>query len=264
METKTRNTSRIWHIFRKDDILVYDDDQIHLPEEENPEILGLEPIRYRETAYPEGDVIKWAEVTAETEPPGGMKFAPRRKVLEVLGEENFASSGKAYHLMDWTRKNLFCGRCGSPMKDSEVERSRICTHCDHVEYPTISPAVIVAVEKEGKLLLGRSPRFPKGRYSVLAGFVEPGENLEDTVKREIREEVSIEVDDIAYFGSQPWPFPHSLMLAFTAKWKSGEIRIDEKEIEDAGWFSPEEFPQIPSTLSIAGKLIEHFLRNLKN
>lgn len=264
MEMKTRNTSRIWHIFREDDILIYDDDQIHLPEEENPEILGLEPIRYRETAYPEGEVIKWAEVTAETEPPGGMKFAPRRKVLEVLGEENFASSGKAYHLMDWTRKNLFCGRCGSPMKDSEVERSRICPVCGHVEYPTISPAVIVAVEKEGRLLLGRSPRFPKDRYSVLAGFVEPGESLEDTVKREIREEVFIEVDDIQYFGSQPWPFPHSLMLAFTAKWKSGEIRIDEKEIEDAGWFSPEEFPEIPTTRSIAGKLIEHFLRNRKN
>ena len=84
MEMKTRNTSRIWHIFREDDILIYDDDHIHLPEEENPKIFGLEPIRYRETAYPEGEVIKWAEVTAETEPPGGMKFAPRRKVLEVL------------------------------------------------------------------------------------------------------------------------------------------------------------------------------------
>lgn len=263
MKTKSKDTSLKWHIFRKDDILIYDD-PIRFPAEENLELLGLQPVRSREIEYPEGKVIRWAEVTPEAKPPAGTKFAPRRQVLEVLGEEEFSDSGKAYHFMNWTRKTLFCGRCGASMEDSRFERARICPDCGHIEYPIISPAIIVAVEKEGKLLLGRSPRFPKGRYSVLAGFVEPGENLEDTVKREIFEEVSIEVDNIRYFGSQPWPFPQSLMLGFTAKWKSGEIRIDEKEIEDAGWYSPEEFPEIPTTRSISGRLIENFLGKYKD
>lgn len=263
MATHIQKSSPVWHIFRKDEILVQNRGNIYFPEDDTLFDLGLEPLRSGEISYPEGEVIRWAEVSEDTPPPKGMIFAPRRQVLETLGEEGFSSSGKAYHLMDWTRKRLFCGRCGTPMENSAKEVARICPSCGHVEYPLISPAIIVAVEREGKLLLGRSPRFPKGRYSVLAGFVEPGESLEETVKREVFEEVSIRVRDIEYFGSQPWPFPHSLMLGFTAKWEDGEIDIDGVEIEDASWYAPDELPEIPTTRSISGKLINHFLAQVK-
>ncbi|MDD3918042.1 MAG: NAD(+) diphosphatase, partial [Synergistaceae bacterium] len=116
-----------------------------------------------------------------------------------------------------------------------------------------------AVVRDGKLLLAHGTRFPSGRYSVLAGFVEPGESLEETVEREIFEEVGIKVKDIAYFGSQPWPFPHSLMLGFTARWASGEIVPDGVEIGDADWFTPENMPEIPPSISISRKLIDHWL-----
>ena len=145
------------------------------------------------------------------------------------------------------------------MRDSDREKARVCSNCGYISYPLICPAIIVAVEREGMILLARSPRFPKGRYSVLAGFVEPGESLEDTVRREVMEEVSIELDEVRYFGSQPWPFPHSLMLGFTARWKAGEIRVDGIEIEDAHWYSPEDLPNTPSTKSISGRLIKNFL-----
>jgi NAD+ diphosphatase len=145
------------------------------------------------------------------------------------------------------------------MQNSAKERARECPACSFVTYPPVSPAIIVAVRRGNRLLLGRSPHFPKGRYSVLAGFVEPGESLEEAVAREIFEEVHIAVKDIRYVASQPWPFPHSLMVGFTALWESGEIRIDEKEIEDARWFSPEDLPDLPPPSSISRRLIDAFL-----
>ncbi|MBN1333030.1 MAG: NAD(+) diphosphatase [Synergistales bacterium] len=254
--------SPTWYIFREEEILVFNEsNDIVLPRLPSPDMLGLDPIRTKVMGFPDRSAIHWAEVNAGTEPPAGMEFTSRRHLLDVLGEEDFTPAGMAYHYMDWTRKTQFCGKCGNAMEDSPHERARLCPRCGHTVYPVISPAIIVAVEREGKILLGRSPRFPKGRYSVLAGFVEPGESLEEAVRREILEEVAVEVDQIAYFGSQPWPFPHSIMLGFTAKWKSGEIMIDENEIEDAGWYAHDEIPNTPSTRSISGKLIRHFIEN---
>ena len=126
-------------------------------------------------------------------------------------------------------------------------------------FPRISPAVIVLVERDGQVLLARSPRFTANFYSVLAGFVEPGETLEDTVHREIEEEVGIKIRNVRYFGSQPWPFPDSLMIGFTAEYESGEIRIDKAEISEAGWFYPENLPAIPGKISIARRLIDWFI-----
>lgn len=247
-------------VFRGDDILVSEGKKARLPDAASLNELWVEPLREGEMLTQGKNRSGWAEIAPGTEPPEGMAFVPRRQLLEVLGEESLASSGRAYHLMDWTRKNEFCGRCGTPMKNSTEEQARVCPACGNTIYPTIAPAIIVAIEREGKLLLGRSPHFPKGRYSVLAGFVEPGEALEDTVRREVFEEVSVKVTDIKYFGSQPWPFPNSLMLGFTARWERGEIRIDGKEIEDAGWYGPDELPNTPSTYSISGKLIRDFLK----
>lgn len=260
MAEKLKKVSSPRFVFCRDDILVCEGKDIRLPDISSVEELGIAPLREGETVLNGEKRCGWAEVAPGTEAPPGMSFTPRRQLMETLGEQSFAASGRAYHLMDWTRKNQFCGCCGSPMKNSTEEQARVCPACGNTVYPTIAPAIIVAIEREGKILLGRSPRFPKGRYSVLAGFVEPGETLDDTVRREVREEVSVKVTDIRYFGSQPWPFPNSLMLGFTARWESGEIHVDGREIEDAGWYAPDELPCTPSTYSISGRLIRNFLR----
>jgi NAD+ diphosphatase len=137
----------------------------------------------------------------------------------------------------------------------------MCPQCGLINYPRLSPAVIVAVLKNNKILLGRNKRFKLPFYSVLAGFVEPGETLEQCVKREIHEEVGITVKNIRYFGSQPWPFPDSLMIAFTADYAGGDIHLDGSEIIDAAWFGKDNLPQIPPRISIARQLIEWFIQN---
>ena len=142
------------------------------------------------------------------------------------------------------------------MEDKKDERAKECPKCGLLNYPRISPAIIVAVLKGNQILLARSRRFPGGFYSVLAGYVEPGETLEECVRREVFEEVGIEVKNIRYFGSQPWPFPDSQMIAFTAEYLSGDIKPDESEIVDAGWFLPENLPEIPGKISIARSLLE--------
>jgi NAD+ diphosphatase len=145
------------------------------------------------------------------------------------------------------------------MKTKAGPPARECPQCGYLSFPRISPAVIVLVERENQCLLGRSPRFKGEFYSVLAGFAEPGETLEETVAREVREETGIEVRDIRYFGSQPWPFPDSLMIAFTARYAGGEIRVDGEEIMDARWFTADQLPNIPPKISIARSLIEWFV-----
>jgi NAD+ diphosphatase len=134
-----------------------------------------------------------------------------------------------------------------------------CTRCGMMHYPRVSPAVIVRVRRENEILLARSPGFPKGMRSVLAGFVEPGESIEETIHREVREEVGLEVENLGYFGSQPWPFPNSLMIGFTADYAGGEIRPEPGEIEDAGWYRADELPQLPPKVSIARRMIDDFV-----
>jgi NAD+ diphosphatase len=145
------------------------------------------------------------------------------------------------------------------LKISQTERAKECPKCGLLHFPRLAPAIIVLVERGNELLLARSRHFMPGMYSVLAGFVEPGESLEEAVVREVREEVGISVKDIKYFGSQPWPFPHSLMVGFTATYGCGEITIDDTEIEDAGWFTADKLPRIPGKISIARKLIDWFV-----
>jgi NAD+ diphosphatase len=189
----------------------------------------------------------------------GMELVGLRAVHALVSAEAFQVAGTAVQKLEWLRTHRFCGRCGTPSGPHPTDEARLCPSCGLVQYPRVSPAVIVLIERPGEMLLARSPRFRDGMYSTVAGFVEPGESLEDTVHREIREEVGVEVDDLRYFGSQPWPFPHSLMVGFVARWISGEIRVDGQEIEDAAWFTPSHLPlELPSHLSIARWLIEDF------
>lgn len=142
-----------------------------------------------------------------------------------------------------------------------TERARRRPACGLTAFPRISPAVIVLIERDGHILMARSARFAAGMYGLIAGFVEPGESLEETARREIMEEVGVTVSDLTYVASQPWPFPNSLMVGFTAKWESGEITPDPAEIEDARWFHPDALPVLPSKISIARRLVDEFVSN---
>jgi NAD+ diphosphatase len=191
--------------------------------------------------------------------PAGHEVVPLRKLYGVLPEEDFAVAGRALGLVAWDEDHRHCGRCGAPTERSPTERMRGCTSCGHGAYPRLSPAVIVLVEREGRALLARNPRFPVPFFSTLAGFVEVGETLEQTVAREIFEEAGVEVGDIRYFGSQPWPFSGSLMIGFVAQWRRGEIVMDPTELVEADWFPPDALPPVPPPLSIARALIDDFV-----
>jgi NAD+ diphosphatase len=192
--------------------------------------------------------------------PPNCEAAPLRQLFGQLSDETFATAGRALAVTTWDRDHRYCGRCGAETVRSTKERTRLCIRCESPAYPRLSPAMIVLVEREGTCLLARNARTKMPFYSTLAGFVEVGESLEGCVHREVREEAGIEVTDVRYFGSQPWPFTNSLMIGFTARWASGELRADEEEILDARWFQPTELPVIPPKLSIAHELIMDFVK----
>jgi NAD+ diphosphatase len=184
-------------------------------------------------------------------------FKDLRSLYGELDQEFYILAGKALQLINWNKTHKFCGQCGTPMTTSTFEYAKICPACELTLYPRISPAIIVAIVNNGKILLAR--RNNSQMYSVIAGYVEVGEKIEQTVLRETQEEVGIEVKNIQYFSSQSWPFSYALMLAFTAEYKSGEITPDGKEIEEAKWFAPNELPErIPGHQSVARELIEWF------
>lgn len=206
----------------------------------------------------DGDV--WAELRPDAVLPEGYSLHERRGLWQAFGEAEFFRIGRAYHISEWQRTNRFCGACGSPSYLDEREWGMRCSVCGEISFPVIAPAVIVAVERDGKLLMGHGANFPPGRFSVLAGFVEPGENLEEAVAREVYEESHVRVKNIRYFGSQPWPFPRSLMVGFTAEWESGEIEADNTEVLEAYWFAPGDLPDIPVGVSISRRLIDDFVK----
>lgn len=197
--------------------------------------------------------------TGEGEPPRGMDYLGLRKLFGVLDDTRYDMAVKALAILNWDRAYRFCSACGSPLRRHETILAKVCEACGSTMFPRISPAVIVLVERQEKILLARASRFAENLYSVLAGFAEPGETLEDTVRREVREEVGVEVSDIRYFGSQPWPYPDSLMIGFTASWAAGEIATDDDEITEARWFTADDLPKIPDRLSISRSLIDWFV-----
>lgn len=192
----------------------------------------------------------------------GLTPVSLRSLVGTVEDEKFDQWGKAAQLLTWWKTHRFCGQCGGTTSLEENEQAMVCPACSLSWYPRISPCVIVLVTRGEDLLLARSPRFRDGMYSTLAGFVEPGESLEATLRREIAEEVAIRIKNIRYFGSQPWPFPGQLMLGFFAEYHSGEIKIDGLEICDAGWYHCRSLPMIPGEGTIAGRMIRHYLESL--
>jgi len=202
-----------------------------------------------------------AEISIESHVSGNFVLKNLRELFfGQLDEELVWIAGQANQLVDWNRSHQFCGKCGRQTEDGQDERAKVCPRCRLVNYPRVSPAVIVAVIKKNKILLANNMRFKSKYYSVLAGFVEPGENLEECVAREIKEEVGILVNNIRYFASQPWPFPNSLMVAFLADYAGGEIEVDNTEIREAGWFTADNLPSIPPRITIARQLIDWFVQ----
>ena len=188
-------------------------------------------------------------------------LTPARDALSMTDQKTAQLISRAKHLLSWHKNTLFSGCCGTATTLSKEEIAKICQTCKKVIYPSYSNFVIVLIEKDGKLLLARSPHFKKGMYSAIAGFVEPGESYEDAVRREVQEEVGVEVEKIRYFGSQPWPFPSSLAAAFVAKHAKGEIHTDPKEIEDAQWFDLDKLPELPHPCSISRHIIDDYKKS---
>ena len=249
----------LWFLFRGRELLVSLEGGA--PIAPDPHAAGAPPVR-RQFLGLLGAVPCWAgELAPDVEPPPGMAFRDLRALYGRLPPELHELAGRAVQIVEWDRTHQFCGACGGPTRPAEGERARACARCGLAFYPRLAPSMIVAVERGDALLLARSPHFPRGIYSVLAGFVEPGESVEETVVREVWEETGVEVEDVRWFGSQPWPYPNSLMLGFQARYRAGEIRVDGREIEDAGWFTADAMPPLfPGSISISQWLIQDFLR----
>lgn len=203
-----------------------------------------------------GEVACWGVDVPHGEDPS---FGAATDLYSYFGrasEVEWLVAGRAVQLVDWARTHRFCGRCGTPTQPQPNERAMKCPACGLLAFPRLAPAMITLVTRGDEALLARGVQFRAPLYSCLAGFVEPGESLEGAVVREVREEVGVEVGNVRYWGSQPWPFPHSLMIGFTAEWQSGEIEIDPTEIVDAQWFHRDALPSVPPRISIARKLID--------
>ncbi|MDR2782794.1 MAG: NAD(+) diphosphatase [Treponema sp.] len=192
--------------------------------------------------------------------PEGWRRTPMRQVVSSINAGDAERVVRAFHIAQWRRESVYCGVCGNRNVDSRAETARVCPRCGRIEYPRIAPAVITLVTNdEGEILLAHNAKFKAGVYSLIAGFNEAGESLEQTVEREIWEETGLKVNDVCYKISQPWPFPCSLMTGWTARYAGGILRPDGIEIEDVRWFRRDGLPELPSNGSAARRLINEWL-----
>ena len=254
-----------WFVFRRHHLLVrwQDKGQATIPHlVDLADLAEITAVRQQYLGQFGEEDCHTAELDESSEPPAGYEFVGLRQLFHQLDPDLFRIAGRAVQMVAWDRDHQFCGRCATPT-EMATDRAKVCPACGLRAYPRLAPAVIMAVTKEDKLLLAHGVRHPGNMLSVLAGFVEPGETLEETVAREVQEEVGLAVRDIRYFGSEPWPFPNSLMVGFTAVYDSGTLTLNE-EIKSADWFTAEEIRAgnivtPPASISIAGKLIEAFI-----
>ena len=257
----------LWFVYRGDELLVrlaegdappnpytYD-----APLLESLDALDLTPIRVQPLGWLGEIPCRSAELPPDAPVPPGFVYVTLRRLHGRIDPELFDAAGTAFQVQYWDRTHQFCGTCGAPLALEEGHRSKRCTGCKHQHFPHVTPAIIVLVEDGPRVLLTRQPRFPPGMYGLVAGFVEPGETLEACAIRETREETGIEIADIRYFGSQPWPFPHQIMIGFFARRVGGELVVDRTELEEAAWFDRASMPKLPPPISIARKLIDEWL-----
>ena len=255
----------MWFAFQGTQLLIRrEEGRAFIPSTHHVSDLGLEPVRSQYLGLYEGTHCFSCEIAAEVAAPEGMVWTGLRGLFGLVDDHLFALAGRAVQIVDWDRTHLYCGRCGTPTIVKAGERARQCPKCGQVHYPRIAPAVMALVRNGKQLLLARSPHFPPGMHSALAGFVEAGESLEQCLVREVREEVGVEVANLRYFSSQPWPFPHSLMIAFNCDYAGGEITPEPSEIEAADWFDLDSLPVLPNKISIARRLIDATITQIRS
>jgi NAD+ diphosphatase len=244
------------YVFRGNELLLRGTD-LALPDPSVVKALDVPPAHILPVGIDNKEYCATAWVEGGAAAPDGHVFKGLRSLFGRVDEHMLAVAGRAFQIADWSRSHQFCGVCGKPMALIEGERAMRCV-CGHTSYPRIAPAMMVLVKRERAILLARNAAVPAGgRMSALAGFLEPGESAEDAVHREVHEEVGLFVKDLRYFASQSWPFPGSLMIAFTAEYSSGELRLDPAEIAEARWFGPgDKLPELSPPQSISRALIE--------
>lgn len=247
-------------VFAGDELLVNEDD-LSLPHPMATLMMGVKDSQFHPIGLLDGRYCRAAWVPRGTPAPHGHRYSKMRSLFGAMDEQLLSVAGRAFQVAEWARTHVYCGACATPMQHQGGERCVKCPACGMVAYPRISPAMMVLIRRGADILLARHLNSPAQFFTALAGFVEAGESIEEAVHREIFEEVGLKVRDLKYFGSQPWPFPHSLMIAFTAEYESGEIDVDQTEIAEARWFGPgDALPRTPPMgLSIAGHLINAHL-----
>ena|SRR3990167_999261 len=262
MTVLSHEKNALWFIFQHDHVLSMNNGNDVFLTDERLSHIKIHLLHHFIIGHVKQTAIHCAELKSDDPLPKHLHLIPFKKVLNTLDKDWFSMATKAYAIIQWDKNHQFCGRCGSQTTQTPHTFERICIHCSLTFYPRISPSIIVLIQKADQILMARSHHFMQGVYALIAGFVEPGETLEEAVHREVKEEVGLTIRNITYFGSQFWPFPDSLMIAYTAHYANGEIKINPAEIEEAGWYTADKIPGYPSSsLSIAKRLIDHFIEN---
>lgn len=249
-----------WFCYQNDRLMVkVENDKARIPLLYDLNEIDIKPLRIHYLGKLDGVHCYSAELPLNVSLPEGVSLLNFIELHKFMEKEMYKAAINAQQVVAWERDHQYCGRCGTRTLRKDTERAMVCPDCGHLCFPRITPAIMVGVIKDDKILLARNKTFPHEFFSVLAGFAEPGEKLEECIHREVKEEVNLTIQNITYFGSQPWPMPNSLMIAYTAEYKAGEIEVDGLEIVEADWFAADELPRCPSgDLSIAGRLIDWF------
>ncbi|SOE51846.1 NADH pyrophosphatase [plant metagenome] len=243
-------------IFRGDELLVREADMA-LPDDACCEQLGIAPGQWQELWVGRAPEQRVAQLGRDAQPDtGDYAFRKLRSFFGVLDDTRMGLASKAFQIGEWARTHRYCGACATPTERVAHEHCMRCPACGLPSYPRVSPAMMVLIRRDDHILLARHATYARARHTALAGFVEAGESVEDAIHREVEEEVGLQVKNLRYFQSQSWPFPHSLMIAFTAEYAGGEVRVQESEIAEANWYGPgDALPPVPMAQSVAGRLV---------
>lgn len=251
-----------WFIFCQSDLLVKrcSDNTYAIPLSEEP------PVKLKEWTHvlnvgtmENGIACKAFSIEQPVAEMDGYHMCGLRKSFYYLPRDFYLMAGKCHELLYWDKNTRFCGVCGAPMK-MHTDISKRCTSCGKEVWPQLATAIIVRIQRGDEILLVHAKNFATNFYGLVAGFVETGETLEEAVKREVMEETQLEITNLKYFASQPWPYPCGLMVGFTADYVSGDIRLQRSELSSGGWFRRDNLPTIPEKLSIARKLIDDWIK----
>lgn len=253
----------IWCVFRAGQVLVRRIRNVPGLPAASPGELGVDPAACQYLGTLDGQHCFAAYMSEQQPLPPGTQFISMRSLILEADEWAAAVAGRAFQIIEWDRTHRYCGNCGAATTLHASDRARECRRCRAVYYPRISPVVMALVTRGRQLLLTRKPGYAAGRYTVVAGFVEPGETLEHALAREVREETGVAARNPLYFGSQPWPFPNSLVMAFSLEYAGGEARADGTELEDARWFDVDALPELPEPVHISRQLIDAAIARLR-